>query len=292
MLARVIVMFALAVISMHSFAEPRHFELNSTEFVTLHSAQTGRDHELIIHFPSSYETSPDKVYPVLYFMDGYWDMPLLSSIYGNLMYDNLAPEFIMVGFSYPGKDVIYDTERRRELTPTHVDNEKNPTGFAPQFLEFIKQDVVPMMQKNYRADPKQRALGGVSLGGLFTLYAMYQEPEFFGRYISISPAVDWDKRFLLGVDERYAATHKALNARVFIGYGADEYTPFKAAILDYQKQFQQHNYSGLALKNRPMDELRHVTVKGEAYVYGLMWVFKDIAPTGPSGLEKSQTQKR
>jgi len=252
----------------------------------LHSKQTGRDYELIIQFPSSYKNSPGKRYPVLYFADGYWDTPLLSATYGNFMYDNVAPEFIMVGLSYPGRNVNYDRLRRYDLTPTEVSTENNPTGGAAKFLAFIKQDVVPLMEKKYRADPKQRVLSGVSLGGLFTLYAMYQDPEYFGRYVALSPAIHWDKNYIVSVDNQYASAHRELNARLFLSYGTGEYAPYREPIADFQQQLQKRNYQGLALKNYQMEGLRHVSEKGEGYAHGLIWVFKDIAPTGPSGLEK------
>src|SRR4051812_33263646 len=92
-------------------AGARKFVIENTAIVPIDSKYTGRRHELIVVLPSSYGKQPGKTYPVLYFLDGYWDTPLLSATYGNLMYDNFAPEFIMVGLSYPNGS-NYDLERR------------------------------------------------------------------------------------------------------------------------------------------------------------------------------------
>ena len=60
----------------------------------------------MILLPAGYKNNPDKKYPVFYYLDAYWDTPLVSAIYGNLIYDNRVPEMIMVGLSYPaGADV-------------------------------------------------------------------------------------------------------------------------------------------------------------------------------------------
>ena len=50
------------------------------------------------------------------------------------------------------------------------------------------------------------------------------------------------------------------------------------------------NYKEMALLNYTIEGERHSGVKSEGYSRGLRWVFKDIAPTGPSGLEKEINQ--
>jgi predicted alpha/beta superfamily hydrolase len=112
------VLLLVVLLGFNSFtwAEPetKKFVLNNTQIVPIQSKITGRDHELVVVFPSSYYSNPDKKYPVLYFLDAYWDAPLLVSTYGNLVYDNVVPEFIMVGLSYPST-ASYDKERRSTL---------------------------------------------------------------------------------------------------------------------------------------------------------------------------------
>lgn len=262
----------------------RHYSINNTQYISLKSEQTGQAHELIVSLPASYGQEPNKKYPVLYFLDAYWDQPMVSATYGNLLYDKVAPEFIMVGFSYP-EGANYGEERLRDFTPTREVERKTTSGAAGAFLAFMKETVVPIVEANYRVDPTQRALSGSSLGGLFTIYAMYQEPEFFDRYIAISPAVIWDDEYLFKLDATYASKHKGLNARLFISYGTAEYQPFSQPIAKFQQQIQQRNYQGLALQNYQMQGLRHTAVKGEGYAHGLIWAWKDITPEVASGLE-------
>lgn len=265
----------------------RSFVIGNSHIIPIESRNTGRQHELVIILPSSYQSQPTKKYPVLYYLDAYWDTPLLASTYGNLIYDNEVPEFIMVGLSYPeGKD--YGKERRLDYTFTLVDE---GSGKSDQFLAFIKTEVAPLIEKQYRGLSTDRVLSGNSLGGLFTLTAAYKAPEFFSGFIAISPAVEWDNKALIKFDQSYAKDHQSLPGRVFISYGAKEYSVFREPIAQYQKTLAERKYQGLALQNYVMEDLDHTAVKGDGYVRGLKWVWKPKKPAGPSGLEKAYLEQ-
>ncbi|QEY18335.1 alpha/beta hydrolase [Cellvibrio sp. KY-GH-1] len=265
----------------------RSFVIGNSHIIPIESRNTGRQHELVIILPSSYQSQPTKKYPVLYYLDAYWDTPLLASTYGNLIYDNEVPEFIMVGLSYPeGKD--YGKERRLDYTFTPVDE---GSGKSDQFLAFIKTEVAPLIEKQYRGLSTDRVLSGNSLGGLFTLTAAYKAPEFFSGFIAISPAVEWDNKALIKFDQSYAKDHQSLPGRVFISYGAKEYSVFREPIAQFQTTLAERKYQGLALQNYVMEDLDHTAVKGDGYVRGLKWVWKPKKPAGPSGLEKAYLEQ-
>lgn len=267
-------------------AQDKHFILTNTHITQMKSELTGRDHELIIFLPDSYADSTDKHYPVLYFVDAYWDMPLLNSIHGQLVWDRVLPELIMVGFSYPGENPNYDELRTCDLTPTKIADNPN-AGDGPKFLQFIEETVIPYIESNYRADKNERAISGSSLGGLFTLYAMYEKPQLFKRFISISPAVFWDNAYLSIRDSLYAEKNESLPARLFLSQGSDEYHEFRDPIVDFQAKLRERDYKNFALLNYTIKGERHSGVKSDGYSRGLRWVFKDIAPGGPGGLERN-----
>lgn len=264
--------------------ESSQYTLGNTHFKAITSS-VGKKYQLVITLPGSYHSTPSKNYPVFYYLDAYWDTPTLFGVYHALVYDNLIPELILVGISYPGDNVDYGVERTLDLTPTHGHMPKNAAGGASVFLEFLKKSAVPFVEANYRTDKKKRALGGTSLGGLFTLFAMYQDPTFFARYIAISPAAVWDNNYLARRDALHAKS-ESLNARLFLSYGSEEYAPFRDPIRDFQKQLESRNYKNLALQNHHMKDLRHASVKAEGYTRGLIWIWKDVAPPGISGLER------
>jgi hypothetical protein len=55
-------------------AAPRRLVIQNSELIDLHSEQTGRDYELIVGVPDSYAKEPERRYPVLYLLDGQWDL--------------------------------------------------------------------------------------------------------------------------------------------------------------------------------------------------------------------------
>jgi predicted alpha/beta superfamily hydrolase len=69
---------------------------------------------------------------------------------------------------------IINVDRNRDYTPTYAPNQKGglefPTsGKAEKFLEYLKSELFPYIESNYKTQP-YRILAGWSLGGLFTVY--------------------------------------------------------------------------------------------------------------------------
>jgi predicted alpha/beta superfamily hydrolase len=275
--------------TMPASAQPANkpFVLANTQIIPVQSKSTGKAHELVVVLPASYASNPGKTYPVLYYLDAYWDTPLLTATYGNLIYDNATPEFIMVGLSYPSS-FNYDVERRKDYTITATGPD---SGKADAFLNFITQEVAPLVESRFRGEKTGRIISGSSLGGLFAIAAAYKAPGFFSGHIAISPAAGWDKGALGKLDESYAKVHKTLDARMFISYGTAEYPGFREPIIAFQKQLAARHYQGLALQNTTMEGLDHTSVKGDGYVRGLSWVFQPKKPAGPSGLTKAMQQQ-
>jgi hypothetical protein len=271
--------------------DERHFTLQNTHFVPLTSTQTGRDYELVVALPGSYESSPEKRYPVLYLLDPWWHMPLVNAVHGSQVYDGALPELIIVGISYPGQNPDFDDLRTRDYTPTRIPGTDPHSGDAGKFLAFIEESVIPLVDSRYRTETGERALSGVSLGGLFTLWAMYQRPGLFNRYISLSPAVLWDNNLMFRVDDEFAAKNSTLNARLFIGYGTAETPLFSEPIIAFQQKIADRNYQGLALLNYAIEGEKHGSACIEGYSRGSRWVFSDLAPNGPSGLERQMNMQ-
>jgi predicted alpha/beta superfamily hydrolase len=78
---------------------------------------------------------------------------------------------LMVGITYSGDHADYDGLRAMDYTPT-ADPHVKGSGNGPNFLKFLKMELIPFMEANYRADSSRRVLQGSSYAGLFTLYAL------------------------------------------------------------------------------------------------------------------------
>jgi len=211
--------------------------LPGTEFRTLHSAVLDRDMELYVKLPRSYGDGT-RTYPVLFTTDGNRSFPLYATT--SLIYETPGEgnqEIVIVGIGYHVDDdpllglADWARWRTEDLTP-----ERRPaveaswtarlsglepdrprievrTGGAPAFLRFIRTEVIPFIEANYRVSSADRGLAGYSYGGLFTLYALFHSPETFSRYFVGDPTV-WDEVF--ECEAAHAASHDDLPAHVAI----------------------------------------------------------------------------
>jgi enterochelin esterase-like enzyme len=80
------------------------------------------------------------------------------------------------------------------------------------FERELKQAVIPFVEKNYRAetDSKNRALAGLSMGGLQTLYAGVKNHEMFS-YLGVFSSGWWANNTTLS-DPQYAFMKEHSNA--------------------------------------------------------------------------------
>lgn len=257
--------------------------LPNTQVRELARGADGRRYQLHIQWPASFARSPGRRYPVLYVTDAYWDFAMLAASYGNLAYDGVVPEFIIVGLGYAGDGLDYDALRLWDLSPVAMPDQKAAAGHADQFLALLEKDVFPLVEREYRGDPAQRYLAGSSLGGLFVLHAMYAQPELFKGYIAASPAVVVGGDWIIGQAKAYAATGKPIRARLYVTGAEHEWPGFLAGIQRYQALLPELKHPGLVWQARTIDGERHAGTKAESYTRGMRFVFEPLAPEhGPS----------
>jgi predicted alpha/beta superfamily hydrolase len=254
-----------------------------SEVRTLPVNAAGRHYALFIGLPASYATEPARRYPVVYVTDGYWDFQKLTAIHGPLVYDKYAPEFIVVGMGYAGENLNYGDLRRWELSAIPFGTPPEASGHARDFLDTIEKVFIPLVDREYRTDPKMRVLGGASLGGFFTLYSMFTKPDLFNGYVAVTPAVVLGDGWLLEYEEEFRKSGKSLSGRLYMTVGENESTGFVAPILRMNQRFAPGRYPNLAYDFRIIDGERHAGNQLESYNRGLRFVFAPMAPEqGPS----------
>lgn len=245
--------------------------LPSTEVRQLNSSITSRDYDIYIRLPDGYEQNEGKQYPVIYSLDGQWDFKMLDSIVGGLVYDKFIPEVIIVGITYSGEDADYGSLRAMDYTPVR-DLFFGGAGDGPKFLAFLKEQLIPYIESNYRVDASQRVLMGSSFGGTFTLYALFSEPTFFQGYIAGSPVVVYGNRFAFQQEAEYADSHADLPVRLVITVGGEEELAYP--VEEFMQVLRERNYQGLALETLTVEGEGHASNKPESYNRGLRFVFQ------------------
>jgi predicted alpha/beta superfamily hydrolase len=143
--------------------------------------------------PADYTTDLQKRYPVLYLIDGGIGQDLLhvaGVVHLGALWGRSA-DAIVVG--------IETRDRRRELAGPTRDPEllrKYPTaGSSDSFRRFIRDEVKPLVEHQYRTNGRDAVLGE-SLAGLFIVETYMREPSLFGAYAAIDPSLWWDKEAL------------------------------------------------------------------------------------------------
>jgi predicted alpha/beta superfamily hydrolase len=91
-----------------------------------------------------------------------------------------------------------------EYTPAK-DQKHKGGGRASDYARMLVEELKPAMDERYRTlpDPANTAVAGSSLGGLFSLHAVFTRRDVFGRAAAISPSVWWANRAILKTIEEY-----------------------------------------------------------------------------------------
>jgi predicted alpha/beta superfamily hydrolase len=250
-------------------SSPPEVQIPGTQLRHITSSIMGQEYALYVNLPRYYDDTT-RAFPVLYLLDAQWDFPLVNAVFGEQYYDGFVPEFITVGITWAGKNPNYDSLRARDFTPTHI-QQVPQSGEGAKFLSFIKKELVPFIHSTYRTKKNDRTLMGSSLGGLFTLYAMFQEPELFNRYVLTSPALGWDNEVIDTYEKSYADQKPELPVKLFMAVGG--YEPGVPSFQRFVEHLKARNYGGLDLQTRVLEGIGHSGSKAEGYAQGLQAVF-------------------
>jgi len=253
-----------------SYSQKNKVEIPGTEVIKFKSTINNQDYVLNIYLPVSYSDT-DKRFPVLYVLDGQWSFTYIAGIQGiseGLYYDGLAPEMIVVGITWTGD---YDANRQRDFTPVKTLEFPN-SGGAQKFFNVLRNEVVRMIDSNYHTDKVNNTLTGSSLGGLFTLYALFQRPQLFNRYIAWGFSGDEE---ISKLQKSFLADNNELNAKLFLCTNEyeDELTDtnyFK----NFITQLKAPGYNKFVLDSLVIKKMGHISEGPYAVGRGLEFVFR------------------
>lgn len=241
--------------------------LADTEQRTITSTAIGQRYDLLVSLPKGYATS-GKAYPVLYVLDG-WHFPLLAFLQENNPFSERMPPVIIVNISH-GDDAT--RLRARDFTPTRSAKLAG-SGGAPAFLAFLEGDIIPFVERTYRAIPTDRAILGHSLGATFALYAMEQRPALFQRIVAASPGRMTDYVESLAEFDRLRASGAKI--RLDISMGDEE--PSTKLVAAFAKSLDDARLANLETRFTIYRGENHNSVRLASFPAGLYWVYRPSA---------------
>ncbi len=182
--------------------------------------QLNRNRRIWLYLPPDYQATAKK-YPVLYMQDGQNLFDQTTSFAGEWELDESLNELqaqgdwgcIVAGIDNGGQ------YRLDEYSPWL--NPQYGGGQGDEYLEFIVNTLKPYIDANFRTLPGRltTGIGGSSMGGLISMYALAERQDVFSKAAIFSPAF-W---FADAEPANHVASHfKQGNVRVYFLSGADE----------------------------------------------------------------------
>ena len=258
-----------------SLTQPNQVCLKNTEQFTIASKYVEDENYVIqVGLPIGY--SPDKKsYPVLYVLDGDKSFGMTKEITDWMIWSNEIEKIILVGISYENG---WWQKRARDYShcadTINCKWVKQPGG-ADNFLKFVKNELFPVINQNYKTNQDSIAIMGLSLGGMLGIYILFTQPELFKCYIIIAPSLGWNNNSILKMEDEFYNKHKVLNKLIYMAYGTLDIN--KVLVVNPSKDFiqtiQNHNYTGLKFVPEVFEAETHISVYATALTHGLKTIF-------------------
>jgi len=152
------------------------------------SAILGQKRAIEVYLPQEADKNPTQRYETIYVLDGDWNAQIVVNTIAFMHQVGRMPPLIVV--SVPNFiDEHGGNSRDNNFLPAIVDGKPKP-GSAPDFLAFLKTELIPYVEKRYPANGTH-VLHGHSYGGVFAFYALMHEPTLFDGYLILDPAMWW-----------------------------------------------------------------------------------------------------
>jgi len=253
--------------------------------------------EITVIEPFPGAASAGKSFPTLYLLDSRLTLDIVAGTKRlfDIFSGGALPLCYLVAIGYADPDIA--ARRFRDYTPTKADlpeglSQPLPfgTGGAASYLDALRAEIIPYLEGQYPLDPRERVLIGYSLSGRFATYALFSEPEAFGRYLIISPSLWWDQGSAFAEEAAWASANADLRAKVLMVGGDAEETsgggwrnnipdeiglPLRQLtnMRELDRRLSARNYPSLRFKTALIPDGRHVTVLPAAIGLGLVEIF-------------------
>ena len=292
-------LLAFASVSAHAQLLSRPVPNGGVESFTFQSPSMGVRFSLNVDVPQGYKQGDGKKYPALIVTDGDFSFGKVYESASTLA-GLITPLFIIsIGTALDEGEEEHTRRRIYEFSPPGWDRQdpfgqgvegfckrfKAPegrcTGGAAKFLAAITTEMIPLLAAKFPIDTTQLGLYGLSAGGFFTSWVIFQPNTPFNKYIISSPAMSYGHGEIFRQEAAYAKTHKDLPIGIYFGAGVLEATDpdlegigeIVSGMSHLAGTLATRHYPGLKMTIEYHPGMGHMDVMGTSAVRGLRTLY-------------------
>ncbi len=148
-------------------------------------------------------------------------------------------------------------------------------GGVAEFAVFLKDELIPVIESRYPADPSRRCFAEYSLGGLLGVYLLTADPEMFQYYLLGSPSL-WFNNFYLDSVFTWAPVERLKGiGSVHLSVGEEESWEMLKGFDVLRTGFRHKGFEGSRIKTEIISQSAHVGAMPTALYKGLRFLFRN-----------------
>jgi len=280
LLGAIVVVTSVATIILRDALEDEELAEGSLR-ASMDSTALDQAREYTVLLPESYSSDGARRYPVLYVLDGQSQAGHTAESAALMARIGAMPEVIVVGVSSMDGDA-----RNRDYTPPdmRLDTDKagGTTGSGGRFLGFLRDELIPLVESEYRTT-RPRMIAGWSRGGLFVTYSLLAAPTLFDARFAHSPALWRENDLIVTQLDDFLASGGSDNGFLFLSLGEKENEKMRTAFAHAVTMLERRAETNLQWRSAVTRNGVHETNARLATPIGLCGFFASPSePGGPS----------
>ena len=170
------------------------------ERINLFSKVLNEEREILISLPPKYNEHKQN-YPIVFVMDAEFLFDLTRSISHFMAIEEYMPYSIIIGIT---NNSVHDNRYKMD---SEIDGNWDYGGKAKDYLSFIRTELIPYVETNYRAGNHRTFIGLSPTNGV-GYEALWHEPDIFKAYLFLAADVRLE---LASGEQQYEKLITAIN---------------------------------------------------------------------------------
>jgi predicted alpha/beta superfamily hydrolase len=269
---------------------PTPYIMPRSRVIVHRSTLNGVSYKLLLQLPASVGTA-GKRFPLIVTLDADYSFPIAAAHLEHLSERSAQiPEVVLLSIGYDGdysdRD-LYRLNRTRDYTPVHVPvggygpRFQAHSGRATAFASIIRNEILPLVERDYPIDNGNRTLVGHSYGGLFAAWLLQQQPDLFRRYLMVSPSLWYADRYLIRTerDPSYIIPDKDVLAYLAVGSWEEQPEQDRLMVTDlreFSELLKARSGSRLKVRSRIFEDETHASIFPAAFSSGVRALFGEM----------------